>query len=291
MTQLTIIGLGLIGGSIALALKQRSFSGRILAYDAHSESLQTAIASKCIDEATTDIGVAVQKADYIIIAVPLTAYKTIFRAIRSHLQPHTIITDVGSVKTSVIDLAQQELGDAFPRFVPGHPIAGIEKSGISAASADLFQDKLVILNPTPLTNAQAVTGIKQLWEKTGAQVEQMDASVHDKMLAATSHLPQMLAYTYLQTLLPHKDFPQLLKYAGSGFKDFTRIAASNPALWVGIALNNRDALLQELKQFRQHLDELANILTAGNDSALQSFFSTAKLAREQFDSLTTQPTK
>jgi prephenate dehydrogenase len=281
MTRLAIIGLGLMGGSIALALKQKSFDGHIIGYDAQAASLQAAIASHSIHEATSDMGTAVQKADVIIIAAPLTAYSTVFSIICSHLQPSAILTDVGSAKTSVIHLAQQALGDAFSRFVPGHPIAGMEKSGIQAANPHLFQDKLVVLTPAVQTDKEAIKIVTQLWEKLGACVEQMDARLHDKILAATSHLPQMLAYTYLQTLRTSQEFPQLLKYTGSGFKDFTRIAASNPALWAGIALNNRDALLQELHQFRQHLDELIENLSTENDQALQSSFTTAQLAHEK----------
>jgi prephenate dehydrogenase len=280
MTQVTIIGLGLIGGSIALALKQNSFAQRIVAYDIDQESLQTASAAQIIC-AAQDSATAIQKADYVIIATPLTAYSTILNAIRPHLQPHTVITDVGSVKADVMRLAQRQLGTAFSRFVPGHPIAGMEKSGINAANAALFQDKLVILTPAPQTDIQAIELIKQLWKKIGAQVEIMDSLLHDEILATTSHLPQLLAYTYLQTLRAHKDFPELLKYTGTGFKDFTRIAASNPALWADIALNNRAVLLQELGQFRQHLEQLNNALVTENYEALQSFFASAKLAREQ----------
>jgi prephenate dehydrogenase len=274
MTQITIIGLGLMGGSIACALKQTSFAGLIVAYDANTAALQTAMEVGLIDEAIPDLGKAVQNADYIVIATPLTAYQTIFKTIRLHLQHKpAIITDVGSVKGCVIQWAQQELRDAFPYFVPGHPIAGGEKSGVEATTADLFQDKLMVLTPTSQTNQQAVTKIKKLWEKIGARVELMDANLHDEILAATSHMPQMLVSTFMKNLEAHPNFPQLLKYTGSGFKDFTRIANSNAALWTGITLNNRAALLQELQQFRQHLDELISALTTKNESALRAFFT------------------
>ena len=276
---LTIIGVGLIGGSIARALKRINACGEIIGCGRNVANLETAIELGVIDKYETQVDRAVANSDLIIVAVPLRSIASIFQIISKEISPNTIITDVGSAKASVIADAKQYLGQHFPQFVPGHPIAGTEKSGVAASFAELFEDHKVILTPVPETNPQAVETVTLMWQKIGATVVKMLVAQHDEILAATSHLPHLLAYSLVDTL--NKMNEDVFEFAAGGFRDFTRIASSDPTMWHDISLSNRDAILKMLGLFRNELDDLTKAIQQGDSSEIKDIFSRAKIIRDQ----------
>lgn len=276
---LTIIGVGLIGGSIARALKRINACGEIIGCGRNIANLETAIELGVIDKYETQVDRAVANSDLIIVAVPLRSIASIFQIISKEISPNTIITDVGSAKASVIADAKQYLGQHFPQFVPGHPIAGTEKSGVAASFAELFEDHKVILTPVPETNPQAVETVTLMWQKIGATVVKMLVAQHDEILAATSHLPHLLAYSLVDTL--NKMNEDVFEFAAGGFRDFTRIASSDPTMWHDISLSNRDAILKMLGLFRNELDDLTKAIQQGDSSEIKDIFSRAKIIRDQ----------
>jgi len=277
--RLTIIGVGLIGGSIARALKKINACGEIIGCGRNVANLETAIELGVIDKYETQIDRAVANSDLIIVAVPLRSIAGIFKTISKQISPETIITDVGSAKASVIADAKQYLDQHFPQFVPGHPIAGTEKSGVAASFAELFEDHKVILTPVPETNPQAVETVTLMWQKIGATVVKMLVAQHDEILAATSHLPHLLAYSLVNTL--NQMNPEVFEFAAGGFRDFTRIASSDPTMWHDISLSNQDAILNMLELFRNQLDHLTEAIQQGDSSEIKDIFSRAKIARDQ----------
>lgn len=277
--RLTIIGVGLIGGSIARGLKRINACDEIIGCGRNVANLETAIELGVIDKYETQINRAVSNSDLIIVAVPLRSIAGIFQAISKEISPQTIITDVGSAKASVIADAKQYLGQHFPYFVPGHPIAGTEKSGVTASFAELFEDHKVILTPLSETNAQAIDTVTTMWQKIGATVAKMSVTEHDEILAATSHLPHLLAYSLVDTLNQMNE--QAFEFAAGGFRDFTRIASSDPTMWHDISLSNRDAILKMLKLFRNNLDHLSKAIQQGDSSEIKDIFSRAKIARDK----------
>lgn len=278
--QLTIIGLGLIGGSVARAIKPTGFCQTIVAYDNDEETLKTAKKLQIIDDYAKDISAAVNNADLVLLATPLNALPEVLTKIKSSIHHKTFITDVCSVKESVISLAKNILAENFSNFVPGHPIAGSEKSGIAAAKSDLFENRLIILTPTADTKPSALETVELFWRQTAAQVEIMEANLHDQILAATSHLPQMLAYTFMQDMA-QKKYPNILNYAGSGLKDFTRLAGSNPDLWINISLENRCAIVEEIEIFKKYLNLLQQAIENQDREKLLEIFTTARDARNK----------
>ncbi|WP_069470201.1 prephenate dehydrogenase [Candidatus Marithrix sp. Canyon 246] len=277
--RLTIIGVGLIGGSIARALKRINACDEIIGCGRNVANLETAIELGVIDKYETQIDRAVANSDLIIVAVPLRSIAGIFKTISKEISPDTIITDVGSAKASVIADAKQYLGQHFPQFVPGHPIAGTEKSGVAASFAELFEDHKVILTPVAETNPAAVETVTLMWQKIGATVVKMSVAQHDEILAATSHLPHLLAYSLVNTL--NQMNPEIFEFAAGGFRDFTRIASSDPTMWHDISLSNRDAILKMLGLFRNQLDDLTKAIQQGDSSEIKDIFSRAKIARDQ----------
>jgi prephenate dehydrogenase len=277
--RLTIIGVGLIGGSIARALKRIDACGEIIGCGRNVANLETAIELGVIDKYETQVDRAVANSDLVIVAVPLRSIAGIFQTISKQISPQTIITDVGSAKASVIADAKQYLGPHFPYFVPGHPIAGTEKSGVAASFAELFEDHKVILTPVPETNPQAVETVTLMWQKIGATVVNMSVAQHDEILAATSHLPHLLAYNLVNTL--NQMNPEVFEFAAGGFRDFTRIASSDPTMWHDISLSNQDAILNMLELFRNQLDHLTKAIQQGDSSEIKDIFSRAKIARDQ----------
>ena len=280
--RLTIIGVGLIGGSLARALKQENVCGEIVGCGRNTVNLQHAIDLGVIDRYDTHPANAASGADMVIVAVPLGTMSQIFAAIRETLVPHAIITDVGSAKATVVADARQHLGQFFPHFVPAHPIAGTEKSGVAASYAELFENHRVVLTPLPETDSRAVALVTTMCEKTGALVSQMSIEHHDKMLAATSHLPHLLAYSLVNTLAKMGDRAEIFSLAGGGFRDFTRIASSDPHMWRDICLANKDAILKALKHFNNDLAEVAFALSKGDSQQIESIFTSAKTARDKF---------
>ena len=279
--RLVIIGVGLIGGSLARALREAQAVGEIVGLGRSRVNLDRALELGIIDEIADDPARAVVGADLVVIGATLGATGAILEALSQALGADTVLTDVGSTKSSVIVLARKILGERFENFVPGHPIAGTEHSGADASSAGLFRDHKVILTPLSQTRAAAVQAVTRMWEKTGATVVNMDVADHDRVLAATSHLPHLLAYALVDTLASSTDADEIFSYAAGGFHDFTRIASSNPEMWRDIALANREALLSVCDLFAQRFDALKLAIEAGDAEALEQIFTSAKAARDR----------
>jgi prephenate dehydrogenase len=280
--QLSIIGVGLIGGSLALALKQAGYCQRIVGIGRHLQRLQAARHAGVIDYGTTDYAEGLAEADMIFISVPLNAYVDTFQQIKGKFKTDAVITDAGSAKACVIVDATTVFGKVPPNFVPGHPIAGTEKSGFEAAFAGLFHKRRVVLTPTTTTSAPALKAVALMWQAAGAMVENTDAEHHDRVLAATSHLPHILAFGLVDSLARENNVEEIFRFAAGGFRDFTRIAASDPAVWRDICLRNREALLQALRQYREGLDELEAAIANGDVATLMEIFTRAKTARDKF---------
>ncbi len=280
--RLTVIGVGLIGGSLARALRRAGVVGEVVGCGRSRDNLQRARELGVIDRYYQDPAQAVTDADLVFIAVPLGAMATTFAAIRDHLAPGAILTDGGSVKGSVVADARQVFGHLPPRFVPGHPIAGTEQSGVDASFAELYRNRRVILTPLPDTDPAATAQVQAMWEACGAEVTQMAVDHHDEVLAATSHLPHLLAYGLVDSLARLRENDEIFRYAAGGFRDFTRIASSHPIMWRDICLANRQALGQMLARFQRELAELAADVEGGDGEALLEVFERAKAARDRY---------
>lgn len=280
--RLCVIGVGLIGGSLARALRVAGACNEIVGCGRDTQQLQKALTLGVIDRAETDIARAVQGADVVVVAVPVGAMPQVFQAMAQQLSPNTIITDVGSTKGDVVRAAQNAFGILPPTFVPGHPIAGTERSGVEASFAELFRKRKVILTPVSATHVWAVARVTWMWEQAGAQVSAMDMQHHDQILAASSHLPHVLAYALVHTLAGMQDRDEIFKYAAGGFRDFTRIASSDPQMWHDICLANRDALLTMLRRYSGELQQIADALQHGDGTYLQTVFAQAKQARDAY---------
>lgn len=278
--RLAILGVGLIGGSLALALKQAGAVAHVVGAGRSQGNLDVALARGIIDEATTDPVAAVRGADMVVVGATLDATGPLLDTVCAALADDTVVTDVGSTKGSVVAAARMALGARFARFVPGHPIAGTERSGAGAAFAELFRDHRVILTPVAETERSATTRVRDMWAATGAEVITMDVAAHDDALAATSHLPHLLAYSLVDALAARGDGADIFRFAAGGFRDFTRIASSNPAMWASIALANRDALLAACGQFSTVFDGVVAALESGDRASLERVFERARAARE-----------
>uniref|UniRef100_UPI0025EE3AA4 prephenate dehydrogenase n=1 Tax=uncultured Thiocystis sp. TaxID=1202134 RepID=UPI0025EE3AA4 len=255
--RLAIIGVGLIGGSLARALRAAGAVREVVGCGRALPNLEKAQALGVIDRFTQAPAEAVADADLIFVAVPLGAMRGVFDAIRAHLQPETVITDGGSVKGSVVLDASAAFGALPPRLVPGHPIAGTEHSGVEASFAELYRNRRVILTPLPDTDPDALARVQAMWETCGAEVTLMSVAHHDEVLAATSHLPHMLAFGLVDALARMRENDEIFRYAAGGFRDFTRIASSNPVMWRDICLANREALSAMLARFGVEMTDLA----------------------------------
>lgn len=279
MNKIVIFGVGLIGGSLALALKKKYPHLRIVGVGRQPEHLKAALDLGVIDEASVDIAGALDHADVAVIAAPVAQTDKILSAIKPHLQPQTIVTDVGSTKINVILSAKKILDEKFSQFIGGHPIAGAEKSGAAAAKVDLFIDKNVVLTPTAETPAWVHDAVAQLWQDCGANVTQMTAHQHDEIFANVSHLPHLLAFALVDDIASHPNAAELFGFAASGFRDFTRIAGSHPEMWRDISLANRSALLDALNRYQQTLSALQILLENKDAEGLQALFERASAAR------------
>lgn len=277
--KIVIFGVGLIGGSVALALKKQPSPPRLVGVGRSAGSLQEALALGLIDRAETEMAAALAGADLILIATPVAQTPLILRAIRPYLTPDMVITDAGSTKSDVMAYAHAELGAQVGQFVGGHPIAGAEKSGPSAAQASLYAGKNVILTPDSTTLPTAVQQVTELWQRCGAVVSSMTPQAHDGVFAAVSHLPHMLAFALVEDLARRDNAALLFQFAASGFRDFTRIAGSHPEMWRDIALANQQALLQELKAYQAAVSELTAMLEKGDGASLYALFAHASDAR------------
>ena len=279
---LSIIGVGLIGGSLARALRKAKLVNRVTGCNRNEDTLKKAIELDVIDDYSLDINEAVAGADVVVIGTPLSTTEKILPQIVASLKPNAVLTDVGSAKGSVVSTAQKVMGDKFSRFVPGHPIAGTEQSGVEASFAELFIDHRVILTPLDVTDTAAHKLITEMWQAVGADVIDLDVKHHDDVLAATSHLPHMLAYALVDCLAGMQEREEIFKYAAGGFADFTRIASSSPEMWHDICFSNRDALLNSLELFSEHISEIKGAIENSDSEQLLSIFKRAKQARDQF---------
>ena len=278
--KLVIIGVGLIGGSLSLALKQASAVGHVVGCGRNLQNLQKGVDIGVIDSFESSITEAVKSADMVVVAVPLGAMEQVFEQIYAGLGDNTIVTDVGSAKASVVEVARKTLGDRFGQFVPGHPIAGNEKSGVEAGFASLYQDRRVILTPIAETGSCGVERVDAMWQHCGASIEYLDVEHHDKVLAATSHLPHMLAYAMVNYLSNLNDHDEIFKYAAGGFRDFTRIASSDPVMWRDVCLSNGDALLDLIEGYKDELDMISTAIKDNDADQLLKLFGKAKSERD-----------
>jgi prephenate dehydrogenase len=278
--RLCIIGVGLIGGSLARALRDAGEVGEVIGCGRGEDNLQAAVRLGVIDRYVTDPAQAVRGADVVVIAVPLGAIEPVLRAIVPCLSADAVVTDVGSAKGSVVADVERIYGAIPPHFVPGHPIAGTEQSGVEASFATLFQGRRVILTPLAETSSTAHYLIQRMWALTGAEVIDMGVRHHDAVLAATSHLPHVLAYTLVDTLARLDDRAEIFRYAAGGFRDFSRIASSDPKMWHDICLANREQLLEMITLFSADLERLATAIRNEDHAALLATFQRAKRARD-----------
>ncbi len=281
--RLCIIGVGLIGGSLARALRVAGGGGEIVGCGRDPKRLQLARDLGVIDRYETDLAAAVAGADLIVISTPLGAMADLFAVLGAHLEPDCLITDVGSAKGSVVADARAKLSPVqMARFVPGHPIAGTEKSGVEASFAELFNERRVILTPLDENPPESVARIRALWEAAGSEVTEMSVEHHDTVLAATSHLPHMLAYTLVDTLARMHDKDEIFSYAAGGFRDFTRIASSDPVMWRDVCVANREAILGMINRFQADLTLLADAIEGGDTDVISEVFNRAKAARDRY---------
>ena len=279
---LAVIGVGLIGGSFALALKQAGRVATVVGVGRGRANLDAALARGIVDRAVTldqDWTREVGAADLVLVATPVGEFPALFQALAGRLPAQAIVTDAGSTKESVIEAARAHLGDAIKRFVPGHPIAGTEESGASAAFATLFVDRNVVLTPAPETDRDALATVASLWSACGAHVRELDPAIHDRIFAAVSHLPHVLAFALVDLLAARPDAGDVFRFAASGFRDFTRIAASSPEMWRDISLANRVALGAAIDAYRAQLDAVAAMIAASDAAGLEALFARAAAAR------------
>ena len=282
INKLCIIGVGLIGGSLARALHKAGVVKEVIGAGRDEAHLKRANELGVIDTFNTNLADAVIGADVIVLAVPLGAMQTVMTQIKGHLSDDAVLTDVGSAKTSVINDAQAVFGHLPVNFVPGHPIAGTEQNGVEASFAELYENRRVIVTPHAQSNKTAINKVKAMWQACGADVVEMNPSHHDEILAATSHLPHMLAYTLVDVLARMDDSQEIFDFAAGGFRDFTRIASSDPNMWHDICLANHDALVPVLEKFSDELRLLADAVRKGDSDFIKDTFTRAKQARDKF---------
>jgi prephenate dehydrogenase len=277
--QLGVIGCGLMGGSFALALREAGQVRRIVGHSRARASAERARALGVIDEVADSPDEAARGSDLVLLAVPVAATGEVLATLRDALDPQALCMDVGSTKRDVVEAAAAALGDRVRQFVPAHPIAGAERAGVDHAHAGLYRDRLVVLTPDAGHDPARVQRARSLWERVGARVQQMDPGSHDRVFAAVSHLPHLLAYAFYDSIASRPDGAALLDLAGPGFRDFTRIAAGEPAMWRDILLANREEVLRQATAFRVALDSLEALLAKGDAAALHARLATIAQGR------------
>ena len=277
--KIAIFGVGLIGGSFALALKKAGAVQHVVGVGRTAATLERARELGIVDTVTTSVAEAVQGAELVLIAAPVAQTETILAAIAPHLQPGTVVSDAGSTTSDVVAAARKVLGGKIAQFVPAHPIAGRELNGPDAALADLYVGKKVVLTPLPENAAADVERVAQAWQQCGALIHQLAPQEHDSVFASVSHLPHLLAYALVDDIAgkPHADL--LFQYAASGFRDFTRIAGSSPEMWRDISLANQPALLRELDAYIAQLTKMRALLAAADGRSLERIYANAQQAR------------
>ena len=276
-----VVGVGLIGGSFALAARRAGCVSTVIGVGRSRASLERAKALGVIDR-DVSLAEAAASAEVVFLAMPVGATAAVLQALAPHLAPDVVVTDAGSTKRDVVEAARAALGPRFARFVPGHPIAGAEHSGVEAARAELFAGKRTVLTPLAETDPQACETVRTLWRACGAEVREMTPQTHDEVFAAVSHLPHLLAFALVHDVASHDAAELLFEYAASGFRDFTRIASSHPEMWRDICLANSTALLAELARFESVLDEARRLLEARDAAGLERLFDGARRARNDW---------
>ncbi|PIX03880.1 MAG: prephenate dehydrogenase/arogenate dehydrogenase family protein, partial [Gallionellales bacterium CG_4_8_14_3_um_filter_54_18] len=267
---------GLIGGSFALALRRANVVGEVVGFGRSQTTLEQARSLGIIDRIGVDLAAEVNDADLVLLATPVGQMAELMARIAPHLGTQTLVTDGGSTKSDVVAAAYANLGDKVAQFVPAHPIAGAELSGAAAAKADLYVGKKVVLTPIYENSKESIAYVKSAWQECGAVVSELTAQQHDEVFAAVSHLPHLLSFALVHDLARRDNRDQLLSFAASGFRDFTRIAASSPEMWRDICLSNRDALLDELGSYMEELETIHEALAEGDADKLQEIFSLAR---------------
>lgn len=277
--EMTVIGVGLIGGSLALAVRKAGLVETVVGVDADPAHREVALATGMVDRATGELTADLARADLVVLAVPVAEIVALLPEVARHTKDGCLITDVGSVKGPILTAGDAAFPDG--RFVAGHPIAGRERSGPAAARSDLFEGANWIVTPSPLTTASAVDRVAALWRGVGATVVTMDAGWHDEVFAAVSHLPHLVAYALMDAVLGMARGEERLKFAAGGLRDFTRVAASHPTMWRDIFLMNRDPILRVLAAYREALAGLEVAIRDGNGDALIARLARARVAREE----------
>jgi prephenate dehydrogenase len=280
--RLCVIGVGLIGGSLARALREAGYTFEIVGCSRDPAHLQRAVDLEVIDRFDTDPASAVRGADMVFVSVPLGAMGGVFGAIKDSLADNAVVTDGGSAKASVVADVTRAVGGVPEWFVPGHPIAGTEQSGVDASFADLYRGRRVILTPLQETSREAVVRVRAMWEAAGAVVNEMEVAHHDEVLAATSHLPHVLAFALVESLARMSEQREIFEYAAGGFRDFTRIASSDPVMWRDICLANGEAILAMVARYEQDVAALAQAIRDHDGERLLAIFKDAKTARDTF---------
>lgn len=276
--KLVIVGVGLIGGSVALAARHAGLAGRIVGVGRAGENMDQALRLGVID-ANEPLEQAVRDADFILLAIPVGQMPGVMAAMAPHLAAHAVVTDAGSTKGDVVSAAETHLPGHLSHFVPGHPIAGAEKSGVTAARVDLFNQKNVVLTPLPQNDPAAIRRTEAFWQACGARVSSMPHPLHDRIFAAVSHLPHVLAFALVEDIAQRDNADQLFSFAAGGFRDFSRIAGSSPEMWRDICLANRDAMLQELDAYTRQLAAIRGLIAESNGERLAALFEHARDAR------------
>lgn len=279
-SKIVIFGVGLIGGSFALALKKQNVVQQLVGLERNQVVLDRALELGIIDVASTDISGALHGADLVLIAAPVAQTESILRAIYPHLQPHTVVTDAGSTKSDVVAAARRALGNKIHQFVPAHPIAGREKNGPDAAIVDLYLGKKLVITALPENQQETIAVVVNAWQHCGAVPHLLTPDQHDQVFAAVSHLPHVLAYALVDQISKQPQADLRFQYAASGFRDFTRIAGSSPEMWRDISLANRTALQKELAIYQTQLQRIATALEHSDGDQLLSIFSNAQAARQ-----------
>ena len=282
LTKVVIFGVGLIGGSFALALKKQAAVKTIVGIERSQASLTRACELGIIDIASTDIASALHGAELVLIATPVAQTGAILRAIYPHLGPDTVVTDTGSTKSDVVESARLALADKIHQFVPAHPIAGRESNGPDAASFDLYHGKKLVITAMAENSQQTLDLVARTWQRCGAHPHYLSPQQHDQVFAAVSHLPHLLAYALVDQIADQPQADLRFQYAASGFRDFTRIAGSSPEMWRDISLANRQALLAELVKYQGQLQRIASALGSSDGDELLALFSNAQAARHRW---------
>ena len=280
INKITIVGVGLIGGSLAKALKEKNLAKTVFGYGRDRSRLEEAKKSNIIDDYSTQIEEAVNHADIIVIATPVGTFRNIFSEVKPLIVDDVIISDVGSTKTNIVDLAKEILGDKSQCFVPAHPIAGKEKSGFEASDGNLYIGKKVIITPIEDNSSESIQVIESMWKNVGAEVDFMNPQSHDDLLGMTSHLPHMLAFSLVNYLVDQN--PSASIYAGGGFKDFSRIASGDAVMWRDICLQNKDKIITHLRGYQSTVEELIDAIDQEESDKLELLFATAKKTRDSW---------